>query len=435
MPGRRTQGWVQVRCPSDVRLGVNVESFTAKDVSVRPEQPGWLDVGRLRAETPGCRSDIIHLNNAGAALMPAAVLRAMQDHLQKEALIGGYEAAALAEPEAEAARTEIAALIGGSADEIALTDSATRAWHAAVSAFDWQPGDEVLTVASEYSSHMIALRHLARLRGIVVRMAPDAADGTVDPEGLARMIGPRTRLIALTHMPTNDGLVNNAAEVGRIARDTGVPYLLDACQSVGQCPIDVTALGCTMLSATGRKYLRGPRGTGFLWARRDWAEAAVPLMLDLYSARWTQAEEYEIAPGARRFELWERNVAAQIGLGVACRLVRDTGVEPMWERIRALAARLREHLQECPGVTVHDRGTEQSGIVTFAHDRIPAERLSGLLRQRFGINTSVSAVQLTRAELLERGVTHTVRASPHAFTREDEIDALTLALSRIAQEN
>lgn len=412
-----------------------MKSFNAKDVSMPSEQPRWLDVARLRAETPGCQSDIIHLNNAGAALMPAAVLRALQDHLQREALFGGYEAAALAEPETEAARTEIAALIGGSADDIALTDSATRAWHAAVGAFDWQPGDEVLTVASEYSSHMITFRHLSRLRGIVVQMAPDAADGTVDPEGLARMVGPRTRLIALTHMPTNDGLVNPAAEVGRIARAAGVPYLLDACQSVGQCPIDVIALGCTMLSATGRKYLRAPRGTGFLWACRDWAETAVPPMLDLYSARWTQTEEYEIAPGARRFELWERNVAAQIGLGLACRLVRETGVEPMWERIRGLAARLRERLHDCPGMKVHDRGTEQSGIVTFAHDCIPAERLSDLLRQRFRINTSVSAVQLTRAELLEKGVTHTVRASPHAFTTEDEIDALIRALGRIAQDN
>lgn len=432
--GRRPASLSRRRPPNEPPGG-NVERAAAKDVTRGPDAAGWLDVARLRAETPGCGSDIIHLNNAGAALMPAAVIRAVKDHIDREALIGGYEAAALAEPEAEAARTEVAALIGGSAEDIALSDSATRAWHAAVGAIDWQPGDEVLTVASEYSSHMITFRHLAGLRGIVVRLAPDAADGTVDPDGLARMVGPRTRLIALTHMPTNDGLVNPAAEVGRIARDTRVPYLLDACQSVGQCPIDVTALGCTMLSATGRKYLRGPRGTGFLWARRDWAETAVPPMLDLYSARWTQPDRYEIAPGARRFELWERNVADQIGLGVACRLVRDVGVDPMWMRIRGLAARLRECLHECPGITVHDRGTEQSGIVTFAHDRIPAEQLSDLLRQRFRINTSVSAVQLTRRELLARGVTHTVRASPHAFTTEDEIDALTRALGRIAQED
>jgi selenocysteine lyase/cysteine desulfurase len=394
-----------------------------------------LDVAALRAATPGCGAGIIHLNNAGAALMPAAVVEALHRHIDHEALLGGYEAAALAETEAEATRTEIAALIGGSADDIALTDSATRAWHAAVGALDWQPGDEVLTVASEYSSHMITFRHLARMRGIVVRVAPDAADGAVDTDALARMVGPRTRLIALTHMPTNDGLVNPAAEVGRIARAAGVPYLLDACQSVGQCPIDVAVLGCTMLSATGRKYLRGPRGTGFLWARRDWAETALPAMLDLTSARWTSPETYEIAPAALRFELWERNVGGQVALGVACRMAREIGVEAMWARIRALAALMRERLADCPGVTVCDRGTERSGIVTFAHDRIPAERLSGLLRQRFRINTSVSAVQLTRAALLDRGVTHTVRASLHAYTVEDEIEALTGALTRLSEEH
>jgi selenocysteine lyase/cysteine desulfurase len=394
----------------------------------------WPDVERLRAETPGCGTGMIHLNNAGAALMPAAVIAALRAHLDREALLGGYEAAAEAGAEAEATRDEIAGLIGGAADEIALTDSATRAWQSALGAFDWQPGDEVVTVASEYSSHMIAFRHLEQRRGLVLRLAPDGADGAVDPEGLARLVGPRTRLIALTHMPTNDGLVNPAAAVGRIARAAGVPYLLDACQSVGQCPIDVGALGCTMLSATGRKYLRGPRGTGFLWARRDWAEAAVPAMPDLMSARWTAPDAYAITPGARRFELWERNVGAQIALGVACRIARQTGVGPIWARIRSLAALLRRRLADCPGIEVCDRGSERSGIVTFAHDRIPAERLSALLRARFHINTSVSAVQLTRTGLLDRGVTHTVRASLHAYTTEDEIEALVHALTCLATE-
>lgn len=393
-----------------------------------------LDLIRLRTETPGCGSGIIHLNNAGAALMPAAVLEALRSHIEREAVLGGYEAAALAAPEADAARDEIAALIGGAPDEIALTDSATRAWHAVVGAFDWRVGDEVLTVASEYSSHMITFHHLARLRGVVVRVAPEREDGTADPAGLAALVGPRTRLIALTHMPTNDGLINPAAEIGRIAAAAGVPYLLDACQSVGQSPIDVTELGCTMLSATGRKYLRGPRGTGFLWARRDWAETAMPAMLDLMSARWTAPDTYEIAPGARRFELWERNIAGQVALGAACRLARRTGVVPMWARIQALAGALRERLADCPGITVCDRGTEQSGIVTFAHARLPAETLSARLRERFGINTSVSAVQLTRRALIDRGVTHTVRASPHAYTLADEIDALIQALTVLSDE-
>jgi cysteine desulfurase/selenocysteine lyase len=387
-----------------------------------------LDIAGLRADTPGCGGGLAHLNNAGAGLMPRPVLESVTAHLTREATVGGYEAAALAEDQMAAMYTHAAALIGGKPDEIAYMENATRAWDAVFYAFDWKPGDKVLTARSEYNSNIIAFLHARDRFGIEVVLVPDAPDGTMDPEALDAMIDDRARLICVSHMPTNDGLVNPVAEIGAVARRHGVPFLLDACQSVGQCPIDVAEIGCDMLSTTGRKYLRAPRGTGFLWVRAEWIEKLNPPFLDNRAARWTGVDSYAVAPTARRFENWESFIAGRIGLGVALDYARTIGVAEMWARIQTLAAGLREELSALPGVTVHDRGTIQSGIVTFTKAGIDAAALSHALRLEHKINTSVSDVQLTRRDLMEAGVTAMVRASPHAFNTEEEIDRLIAAV-------
>ncbi len=391
-----------------------------------------IDVEALRDDTPGCRAGTIHLNNAGAALMPRPVIEAVTAHLALEADIGGYEAEAEAQESLEGFYGAAAALVGGTADEIAYVESATRAWQAVFGAMAWKPGDEVLTARSEYVSDMIMLRQAERQLGIRVILVPDTASGDVDVEALGRMISPRTRLICISHIPTNDGLVNPVVEIGAIARRHGLPFLLDACQSVGQMPVDVRDIGCTMLSATGRKYLRGPRGTGFLWVARDWAEQLSPLGLDVRSAAWTTPDRFEIAPAARRFELWERFVAGQIGLGVACDYARRIGMEAIGARIEQLARYLRTALLDVPGVTVRDQGARQSGIVTFSHTSLPAGDIVARLRRTAGINTSVSTTQLTRDALINQGVTHLVRASVHAFNTLDELDRLVEQLGRFA---
>jgi cysteine desulfurase/selenocysteine lyase len=387
-----------------------------------------LDIAGLRADTPGCGGGLAHLNNAGAGLMPRPVLESVTAHLTREATVGGYEAAALAEDQMAAMYTHAAALIGGKPDEIAYMENATRAWDAVFYAFDWKPGDKVLTARSEYNSNIIAFLHARDRFGIDVVLVPDAPDGTMDPKALDAAIDDKARLICVSHMPTNDGLVNPVAEIGAVAKRRGVPFLLDACQSVGQCPIDVAEIGCDMLSTTGRKYLRAPRGTGFLWVRAEWIEKLNPPFLDNRAARWTGVNSYAVAPTARRFENWESFIAGRIGLGVALDYARTIGVAEMWARIQTLAAGLREELSALPGVTVHDRGTIQSGIVTFTKAGIDAAALSHALRLEHKINTSVSDVQLTRRDLMEAGVTAMVRASPHAFNTEEEIDRLIAAV-------
>ncbi|WP_018653109.1 aminotransferase class V-fold PLP-dependent enzyme [Actinomadura flavalba] len=384
-----------------------------------------IDLARVRAQTPGC-ARVTHLNNAGAALPPAPVIDAVNRHFALESTIGGYEAAEAAAAALDDFYPAVAALIGARPDEIAYVENATRAFDLAFYAIPFSPGDRILTTVSEYSSNAIAYRQVADATGAGVEVVPDGPDGLVSLDALAAALArPGARLVSLNHVPTSNGLVNPVAEVGRLCREAGVLFLLDACQSVGQLSVDVGAIGCDLLSATGRKFLRGPRGTGFLYARADVARTLVPPFLDTMSATWHPTGGYEIRPDARRFETWERNMAGQIGLGVAARYAADVGIEAIEERVTGLAARLRAALAERPGVTVLDRGPRPSGIVTFTVDGVEPGAVKEALRAK-DVNVSVT---LPHGHGYDPGaVREAVRASVHYYNSEDELDTLLDAL-------
>ena len=388
-----------------------------------------IELARARRETPGA-AQVLHFNNAGAALMPTPVLEAQLRHLQQEAAIGGYEAADAADDRREAVYASIARLINCAPEEIALVENATVAWDMAFYAIPFRPGDRILTARAEYASNYIAFLQAARRTGVVVETVPSDDSGALDVAALERMIDERVRLIAITHVPTNSGLVNPAAEVGRIARRHGIPYLLDACQAVGQMPIDVAALGCDLLSATGRKYLRGPRGTGFLYVRRAVLERLEPPFLDLRAATWVAPDRYELRPDARRFENWENNVAAQLDLGAAVDYALGWGLAAIEARVTALAEELRERLRALPGVTVRDIGRRRCGIVTFtAKDRDADDIVAALHRRK--INTVTSSPRSTLLDATARQLPTVVRASVHYYNGEDEVARFATAVSEL----
>ena len=257
--------------------------------------------------------------------------------------------------------------------EIAIVENATRAWDMAFYGLSFAPGDRILTARAEYSSNVIAFLQVAARTGAVVEVVDNDESGQLSVEDLRRRLADDTgpvKLVAVTHVPTQGGLVNPAEDIGTATRDAGVPYLLDACQSVGQLPVDVDQIGCDFLSATGRKYLRGPRGTGFLYVRSNMSEQLEPPFLDLHAATWTAPDRYEIRPDARRFETWETNYAAKIGLGVAVDYALSWGMDAIHARVTTLADRLRELLGELKGVRVHDQGRRRCGIVTFTVDGV-----------------------------------------------------------------
>jgi cysteine desulfurase / selenocysteine lyase len=381
-----------------------------------------IDVARARADTPGA-AQVAHLNNAGAALPPQPVLEAVIDHLRREAEIGGYEAAAERHDRSEHSYDAIARLIGCERDELAIVENATRAWDMAFYSLPLREGDRLLTTNAEYASNYIPMRQVADRTGAAVVVVPDDEHGQVDVGRLAAMLDERVKLVSLVHVPSQGGLVQPAAAVGALCREAGVPLLLDACQSVGQMPVDVGELGCDMLSATGRKFLRGPRGTGFLYVRRALIERLEPPLLDLHAADWRPDGSYAIRPDARRFENWEGNVAAKIGLGVAVDYALDVGLEAIRDRVRALAGELRERLAALPRVTVHDLGEELGATVTFAVEGWAAEEVGSALRER-GVNTSLAPTAYAQLDLGRRGLPDLVRASPHYYNDVGELDRL-----------
>jgi selenocysteine lyase/cysteine desulfurase len=389
-----------------------------------------IDIAQARRDTPAT-GRILHFNNAGAALMPAPVLAAQLRHLQLEAETGGYEAAASADDQIEAIYDSIAQLLNADRTEIALLENATVAWDMAFYSVGFAPGDRILTAEAEYASNHIAFLQVAKRTGAVIEIIPSDAAGELDTEALERMIDRRVKLIAITHVPTNSGLVNPAASVGRIARTHGILFLLDACQSVGQMPIDVAAIGCDMLSATGRKYLRGPRGTGFLYVRRGVLDRLEPPFLDLQAVTWVAPDRYEMRPDARRFENWERNVAAQLGLGAAVDYALGWGLADIEARIDMLAAELRRRLAEIPCVTVRDRGRHLCGIVTFTVEgKPPRDIVAALRRQRINCHASGPSSPLLVAPA--HRLPALVRASVHYYNTEDEVARFALEVAALA---
>ncbi len=383
-----------------------------------------IDVARARAETPGTQY-VTHFNNAGAGLMPGPVLDALTDHLKLEATRGGYEAAEARATEKARTYEAIATLLNAKPEEIALVENATVAWlmvfHAMIR--DFKPGDKIITAEAEYATNYISYLQVARERGIEIVVAPSDEAGALDTAALENLMDERVRMISVTHVPTNGGLVNPALEIGRIAKKTGALYLLDACQSVGQIPMDVREIGCDALSVTGRKYLRGPRGTGFLYVREGLIAELQPPFLDLHAAKWTGPDTFEIDPTAKRFENWEYYVAGIIGLGVAVDYALDWGMENIHARIVGLADHLRTSLDAIPGVSVQDIGAQKCGITSFTKNGVsPPDIKAALARHK--INVSVSRWGSTLLDMDRRQLTEVVRASVHYYNDETEIARL-----------
>ena len=389
------------------------------------------ELERWRADTPAC-TRLVHLNNAGAALVPRPVQSAILDHLALEQEIGGYEAADARREDVRHAYAAMGRLLGTEARNIALVQNSTVAFAQAVSAFDFNGGDVILTSRSDYASNQIMYLSLARRRGVEIVRAPDAAEGGIDPDAVQKLIRKRRpSLVALTWIPTNSGLVQPVEAVGRICRNAGVPYLVDACQAIGQLPVDVGALQCDYLSGTARKFLRGPRGLGFLYASDRVLEAgAHPLLVDMHGADWTDTDDFALNPDARRFETWENAFALVLGLGAAAEYALQAGVEPTGRRARELAEYARSQLSAIPGVRVLDRGPELCAIVTIAVDGQDTANIKLALRSR-GINTSSPQREDAVLDMDEKGTASALRISPHYYNTQEEISTAVDAIQEL----
>jgi selenocysteine lyase/cysteine desulfurase len=392
---------------------------------------GTVDLLRWRADTPSC-AHLVHLNNAGAALVPRAVHDTVNRHLELELEIGGYEAGELERPAIRASYQAVADVIGTRARNIALVQSSTAAFAQAISAFDFQPGDLILTSRSDYASNQIMYLSLAQRRGVKIIRAPDAPEGGIDPDAVRSLVAKRRPvLVALTWIPTNSGLVQPAEAIGEICEASEVPYLVDGCQAVGQMQIDVARLKCDFLAATARKFLRGPRGLGFLYVSNRVLEAGThPLLVDMHGATWTAPDSFLLTPDARRFEYWEFSYALVLGLGAAARYAMEVGIETAQARAWDLANYARARLAELPGVRVLDRGPKLCAIATATVEGRRAEELKLDLRAR-GINLSSPEREDAVIDMDEKGANSALRVSPHYYNTREEINTAVEALGEL----
>jgi selenocysteine lyase/cysteine desulfurase len=389
-------------------------------------------VRQWREDTPGCANQI-HFNNAASGLMPRGVLDAITAHLNREANVGGYESADDAEAAVADAYANVARALGAQPRNIAVVENSTVAFFQALSAFDFKAGDVIVTTRNDYISNQLAYLSLARRQGVEVRRAADLVSGGADPQSAKELLrDPRVRLLAVTWVPTNSGLMQPVEALGEVAEAAGVPYLVDGCQAVGQIPADVAKLRCDFFSGTARKFLRGPRGIGFLYVSdRALKRGDFPLYIDMRGADWVSADSFAPAPDARRFENWEFAYSLVLGLGEATRYALGVGVERGGRRARELSAALRSKLSGLGGIRVLDRGRDLAAIVTIEVAGWDASELSKLLRTR-GINSSASLRAYAVIDMDEKGAATALRLSPHYYNTEEELDRVVEELKAVA---
>ena len=380
------------------------------------------ETARIRAVTPGCTDDVVHLDHGGSSLPPQVVLDAQIEHLRREAMRGGYEAAREVAADEAAVYTSIATMLGAQVHEIARMEHATAAWNAAFWSIPMRAGQRIITHDHDYGANWVGFLRAVEVHGVEIDRIPSDAEGQIDLDRLAVALArpDEVAVVSLAWIPTSGGLVNPAAAVGALTQQADVPFLLDACQAVGQLDIDVASIGCDFLTATGRKFLRGPRGTGFLYARDAVIERVTPSQPDHHGAEWVVLDRYEFIDGARRFEYWEFDHAAWLGLGAAVDHAVGLGVDRIESTVARRAEELRSALREI-GMRVHDQGVTRCGIVTATHPTASAADVAAVLSSA-QINVSTTHVGSARADMERRGLPSMVRLSVHCTTTGAEIE-------------
>ena len=384
------------------------------------------EIKALRAATAGT-AERVHFNNAGTSFPPDVVVDTVTGYLQKEAVTGGYELEAASQQQLENVYSSIAKLINASVEEVAIVENASTGWLLAFNGIEFRPGDEVITSEMEYVSNLLGFLNLKKTLGIDIKVIPNDAAGNFPLAALEAAISPATRLIAITYIPSTAGNVLPVAAIGAIARRHGILYLVDGCQAAGQLPIDVREIQCDFLSATGRKYLRGPRGTGFLYVRKEVRDQLRVLFMDDHSIGKITETDFEPRADARRFELFEKSRALSLGLGKAIDYALELGLDRIWERIQFLAGLTRRRLAEIPGVSIHDRGDTLCGIVTFSVAGKDVVQVKKELAEQ-KINVSIGRASSTLLYMNKKHLVSVLRASVHYYNTEEEIDLLCAAL-------
>ena len=381
-----------------------------------------MDLAKLRYETPGTKHRI-HLNNAGASLMPSPVIKAIEDHIQLEAHMGGYEAAKEKKNEINDFYHVAAKLIHCHRRNIAYTTNATDSYARAISSIPFEKDDVILTSQDDYVSNYIAMLSLVKRFGVHVVTVPNSPSGGIDITAAESLIVKhKPVLFSLTHIPTSSGLIQPVSKIGELCRQYGVLYLVDGCQSIGQLSVDVNSCRCDFMSFTARKFLRGPRGAGFLFVSDRVLDLGLyPLFLDMEGADWIAADQFKLKPTAKRFEDWEFAYALMLGTKCAIDYALSVGMDQIENRTRDLSLYTRESLSTVSHIHMHDTGNDLGAIITITSEKMDVAHLYQFL-YKSGINTSITDKSSALLDFSEKGLEKVLRISPHYYNTESEVD-------------
>ncbi|KAA0130126.1 aminotransferase class V-fold PLP-dependent enzyme [Chryseobacterium sp. SN22] len=384
-----------------------------------------MNIDKIKQDTRGLEDGKIFLNNAGSSLMPDIVTDAIVDYLKLEELSGGYYVANVNADVLDEFYDETAKLINAKPFNMAFATSATEAYAKALSSIVFKADDVIITTADDYISNQITFISLQKKVGVKVVRMKNLPDNELDLEDLEHLIREyQPKLVAVTHIPTNSGLIQNVEAVGKICREHNILYLVDACQSVGQMVVDVEKISCDFLTATGRKFLRGPRGTGFLYVSdRILEQDYAPLLLDMRGADWTEYNDYELCRTAKRFEHWEMSYASMLGLKQAARYANHIGMDVIEQYNQRLSQKLRENLRDS-GFSVWDWGNRLSSIVTFSGPDGDLEKIQKVLKENH-VYFSVTYRNSALIDFTNKNINGIVRLSPHYFNTMEEIEKVS----------
>ena len=390
-----------------------------------------FNIHQYRQDTPACQN-LIHFNNAGASLNPSSVVQKIKDYLDEEAQVGGYELARIRANDIHAFYTETAHLLNAQARNIAFATSNTEAYSKALAAMPFKKGDIILTSDDDYASNQLCFLSLQARIGIKIVRAKNLSNGDIDVANIEHIIKTQhPSVVAITHIPTSSGKVQPIAAIGKLCQQHDIWYLVDACQSIGQMPVDVQDIGCDFLTATGRKFLRAPRGTGFLYVSDKALNAGLtPPYFDNHSATWTGKDSFEIQATAQRFELYERSVATVLGITEAVRYANAIGLDNIYAYNQDLIQYFRKKMENTEGVRLYDEGSHLCNILTFRIENKPLDTIQSALNGA-KINYSVAMKVMAQIDFAHKGIDWAVRFSPHYYNTKQEVDTVVEVLSKL----
>jgi len=378
----------------------------------------------IRADIPHY-GDKLFLNSAGSSLMPKSVREVINQYLIDEEMYGGYKLADIRSDELEQFYHQAAQLLNCKSQNIAFAHDATDAYIKALSSIDFKEGDIIITSQDDYSSNQIQFISLQQRLGIQIKRIRTLENGDIDLNHFSDLIKEqKPKLVAITHIPTNSGKIQDVQSIGQLCSQEDIIYLVDACQSVGQIPVDVQDINCDFLSATGRKFLRGPRGTGLLYVSdKILNQQFYPLFIDGFGAKWTGSEHFEIKQSAKRFQTWEAPFAMVLGLAEALRYANDIGMDHIHARNQQLMQHFRGKLNTISGLQVFDTGSQLSNITTIKKNGKSLEETENFLTLH-QVFYSVSTLEWGLLDFTDKGVDWVIRLSPHYFNTIEELDCV-----------